>query len=203
MGTDGTRYIGKDSILEDILETQTNYSNHSLVLYSDPADFRYLYLNYIKRTLQSSNEIVLMLPYYDAETDIISNLENTGIDINKYKKEGSIVIVQSKKAHYSLNQEFVGVMIMIKMLLSRLDKLQKAGISIISDTGLFFHTNKLEDLIKCEAELLSSINDIRVKVLCFYSKSDFDMLTEHRMQDIYSRHMIIKLLIYLYRLLSS
>jgi len=183
MGTDGTRYIDKDSILEDILETQTNYSNHSLILYSDPADFRYLYLNYIKRSLQSLNEIVLMLPYYDAETDIISNLENTGIDINKYKKEGSIVIVQSKKAHYGLNQEFVGVMIMVKMLLSRLDKLQKAGISIISDTGLFFHTNKLEDLIKSEAELLSSINDIRVKVLCFYNKSDFDMLTEHRIQE--------------------
>ena len=183
MRTDGTRYIDKDSILEDILETQTDYSNHSLILYSDPADFRYLYLNYIKRSLQSLNEIVLMLPYYHAETDIISNLENTGIDINKYKKEGSIVIVQSKKAHYGLNQEFVGVMIMIKMLLSRLDKLQKAGISIISDTGLFFHTNKVEDLIKCEAELLSSINDIRVKVLCFYNKSDFDILTEHRMQE--------------------
>ena len=183
MRTDGTRYIDKDSILEDILETQTNYSNHSLILYSDPADFRYLYLKYIKRSLQSLNEIVLMLPYYDAEKDIINNLGNTGIDINKYKKEGSIVIVQSKKAHYGLNQEFVGVMIMIKMLLSRLDKLQKAGISIISDTGLFFHTNKLEDLIKCEAELHSSINDIRVKVLCFYNKSDFDMLTEHRMQE--------------------
>ena len=97
MGTHANRYIDKDSILEDVLETQTTYGNHILILYSDPADFRYVYLNYIKRSLQSLNEIVLMLPYYHAETDIISNLRNTGIDINRYKKEGSIVIVQSKK----------------------------------------------------------------------------------------------------------
>ena len=182
MRTDGTRYIDKDSILEDILETQTNYSNHSLILYSDPADFRYLYLNYIKRSLQSLNEIVLMLPYYDSVIDIVNNLRSTGIDIDKYKKEGSIVIVQSEKAHYSLYQEFVGVMIMTKMLLRRLDKLGKAGISIISDMGLFFHRNKLEDLTKCETELMSSLNNIKIKVWCCYNKSDFDMLIEHEMR---------------------
>ena len=55
--------------------------------------------------------------------------------------------------------------------------------------GLFFHTNKLEDLIECEAELLSSINDIRVKVLCFYNKSDFDiLLIEHMQEDLFKSH---------------
>jgi len=86
MGTDATRYVDKDSILEDVLETQTTYGKHSLILYSDLADFRYLYLNCIKRSLQSLNEIVLMLPYYHAVTDIINNLRNTGIDVDKYKK---------------------------------------------------------------------------------------------------------------------
>lgn len=43
--------------------------------------------------------------------------------------------------------------------------------------------NKFEDLIKCETELLSSINDIKVKVLCCYNRSDFDMSIEHRMQE--------------------
>ena len=73
---------------------------------------------------------------------------------------------------------------MTKMLLRRVDKLGKAGITIISDMGLFFHPNKFEeDLIKCETELLSSINDIKVKVLCCYNRSDFDMSIEHRMQE--------------------
>ena len=77
---------------------------------------------------------------------------------------------------------------MTKMLLRRLDKLQKAGLSIISDTGLFFGTNKLDDLIKYEAELLSSINDIKAKVLCFYNKSDFDILIEHMQEDLFKSH---------------
>ncbi|HYZ50464.1 MAG TPA: MEDS domain-containing protein, partial [Nitrososphaeraceae archaeon] len=179
---DTNRYVDRDSMLDDILETQNIYSNHILILYSDLADFRYLYLNYIKRSLQSLNEIVLMLPYYDSVIDIVNNLRSTGIDIDKYKKEGSIIIVQSEKAHYSLNQEFVGVMIMTKMLLRRLDKLGKAGISIISDMGLFFHTNKLEDLTKCETELMSSVNNTKLKVWCCYNKSDFDMLIEHEMR---------------------
>jgi hypothetical protein len=55
-------------------------------------------------------------------------------------------------------------------------------LAAIIDMGLFFHTNKLEDLIKCETELLSSINDIKVKVLCCYNKSDFDMLIGYLMQ---------------------
>ena len=49
--------------------------------------------------------------------------------------------------------------------------------------GLFFHTNKLEDLIKYETELLLSIKHIKVKALCCYNKSDFDTLPEHRMQE--------------------
>jgi hypothetical protein len=182
MGTDTTRYVDRDSMLDDILETQTLYGNHTLILYSDVADFRHLYLNYIKKTLQSLNEMVLMLPYYDTVIDIVNNLRSTGIDIDKYKKEGSLVIVQSEKAHYSLSQEFVGVMIMTKMLLRRLDKLGKAGITIISDMGLFFHRNKLEDLTKCEMELMSSVNNIKVKVWCCYNKSDFDMLSEPQMR---------------------
>jgi hypothetical protein len=59
-------------------------------------------------------------------TNIINNLRNTGIDIDKYKKEGSVVVVQSKEAYYGLSEEFVGVTIMAKMLLRRGHKPQKA-----------------------------------------------------------------------------
>jgi hypothetical protein len=102
-------------------------------LYSELANFEYLYLNYIKRSLELLNEIVLILPHHYAVTDIINNLRNTGIDIDKYKKEGSIVVVQPKKAYYNLSPEFVGVIIMTKMLLGRAGKLGKAGVTVISD----------------------------------------------------------------------
>jgi hypothetical protein len=68
----------------------------------------------MQKSLESLNEIVLILTHYHCIADVLNSLTNTGIDIDKYKKEGSIVVVQSKKAYYSLTQEFVGVMIMTK-----------------------------------------------------------------------------------------
>ena len=117
-------------MLEHVI--QTKYGEHSIILYLELANFEYLYLNYIKRSLESVNEIVLILGDHPV-TNIINNLRNTGIDIDKYKKEGSAVVVQSKKAYYALSQEFVGVTIMAKMLLRRAHKLHKAGLTVISD----------------------------------------------------------------------
>jgi MEDS: MEthanogen/methylotroph, DcmR Sensory domain len=153
-----------------------------LILYSDLANFEYLYQNYIKRSLESLNEIILISTHYYPVTNIIDSLRNTGVDIDKYKKEGLIVVVESKKAYYSLSQEFVGIMIMTKMLLRRADKLGKTGVTIISDMGLFLHTNRIDDLIKCERGLLSSIRDMKVKVLCCYNRSDFEVFIEYQMQ---------------------
>jgi len=180
MENDSTRHLDKNAMLEDII--QTKYGDHSLILYSDLANFEYLYQNYIKRSLESLNEIILISTHYHPVTNIIDSLRNIGVDIDKYKKEGLIVVVESKKAYYSLSQEFVGIMIMTKMLLRRADKLGKTGVTIISDMGLFLHTNRIDDLIKCERGLLSSIRDMKVKVLCCYNRSDFEVFIEYQMQ---------------------
>ena len=71
---------------------------------------------------------------------------------------------------------------MTKMLLRRADKLGKTGVTIISDMGLFLHTNRIDDLIKCERGLLSSIRDMKMKVLCCYNRSDFEVFIEYQMQ---------------------
>jgi MEDS: MEthanogen/methylotroph, DcmR Sensory domain len=169
--------------------TQTKYGDHNLILYSDLATLEYTYLNYIKRSLESLNEIILVLPHYHCVADVINSITNTSIDIDKYKKEGSLVVVQSKKAYYSLTHEFVGVMIMTKMLIQRADKLGKAGVTVISDMGLFFNLNKIDDLTKYETELSSSICNTKAKVLCCYSKSDFELFIEHqRQQNLLKAH---------------
>ena len=130
MEKDDTRYYNKNAMLEHVI--QTKYGHHSMILYSELTNIEYSYLDYIKRSLESLNEIVLILVHHPV-TNIINNLRNTGLDIDKYKKEGSAVVVQSKKAYYGLSQEFVGVTIMAKMLLRRVHKLEKAGLTVISD----------------------------------------------------------------------
>jgi lipid A disaccharide synthetase len=78
---------------------------------------------------------------------------------------------------------------MTKMLIQRADKLGKAGVTVISDMGLFFNLNKIDDLIKYETELSSSICNTKAKVLCCYSKSDFELFIEHqRQQNLLKAH---------------
>lgn len=174
------KYVKESGMMEEI--TKIKYGDHALILYSDLTTLEYVYLNYTKSSLESLNEIILILPYYHSVADVLNIVTSNGINIDRYKKEGSIIVVESKKAYYSLTQEFVGIIIMTKMLLRRADKMRKAGVTVLSDMGLFFDMNKIDDLTKYELELLSSIFNMKVKVLCGYNKSDFELLIKHQRQ---------------------
>jgi hypothetical protein len=78
-------------------------------------------------------------------------------------------------------------MIMIRMLLGRSNKLAKNGLTIISDMGIFF-PNRIEDLIKHETEISTSIQDLRVKIYCVYNKLDFESIREEQRQLLDGNH---------------
>jgi hypothetical protein len=81
---------------------------------------------------------------------------------------------------------------MIKMLLQRSNKLGKSGLTIFSDMGLFFHQNRIDDLIKHETRLFCSssfsICHNKMKIFCCYTVIDFDLLTENQKQDLLNGH---------------
>jgi hypothetical protein len=186
MENDSLKNVGKSHILERIM--QCKFGAHNLILYSDITTLAQIYSNYSKSSLESLDEIVLILPHYHSIADLLNDLTNNGINIDKCKKEGSILVVESKKGYYSLTDKFVGVVIMTKMLLRRANKLGKAGVTVISDMGLFFDLDRIDDLIKYETELSSSIYDMKVKVLCGYNKTDFERLREHQRQHLLNLH---------------
>ena len=186
MENNNLRKRDRNQILESIMNSK--FGEHNIVLYSDVSTLPYLYSHYSKRSSESSNEIVLILPHYQAITDVLHALKNSGIDLDRTKKEGSIVVVESKKAYYSLIDQFVGIMIMVEMLLQRAKKLNKMGITVISDMGLFFHLDRLDDLIKWETELSSSIYAKKVRIICNYSQTDFGRLNEKQRQHLLESH---------------
>jgi hypothetical protein len=81
---------------------------------------------------------------------------------------------------------------MIKMLLQRSNKLGKSGLTVFSDMGLFFHQNRIDDLIKHETRLFCSssfsIYHKKMKIFCCYNVIDFDLLTENQKQDLLNGH---------------
>jgi hypothetical protein len=119
-------------------------------------------------------------------------LKNTGLDVQKYRSEGSLIIVESKKGYFGLTNELVDLMIMINMLLQRLIKLGKSGLTIFSDKAPFFHYSRIDDLIKHEAGLLMSLKSSkynnRMKTFCCYNTKDFESLTEYQKQMLIDNH---------------
>ncbi len=83
---------------------------------------------------------------------------------------------------------FVGIIIMVKMLLRQSESLGKNGVMVISDTGLFFHLNRIEDLILYEKEIFSSASNLNVKIICAYNILDFVRLNDEQKQLLQSSH---------------
>jgi hypothetical protein len=100
--------------------------------------------------------------------------------------------VESKKGYFGLTNELVDLMIMINMLLQRLIKLGKRGLTIFSDKALFFHYNRIGDLIKHEAGLLMSLTSSKynnkMKTFCCYNMKDFESLTDYQKQMLIENH---------------
>ena len=75
-------------------------------------------------------------------------VKNIGVDVEKYKLQGLLVIVEAKKGYFSLTNELVDITIMIKMLFQHSNKLGKSGFKFISDMGLFFHRPRVKWPVK-------------------------------------------------------
>jgi hypothetical protein len=137
---------------------QSSFGEHNLILYRDYVTLNNILLEYCRTTLESLNGMVLFLPYNESVSNIFHALKNINLDVQKHKLQGSLVIVEAKKGYFSLTNELVDLMIMIKMLLQRSDKLGKSGLTVFSDMGLFFIDNRIDDLIKHETGLFLSLS---------------------------------------------
>jgi hypothetical protein len=166
---------------------QGQFGIHNLLLYTNRDTLRNICSNYCKAALDSSSEIVLILTHFDSVKDWMSYLKDTGIHVDKHKNDGSLIVIETKKGFFSLLNDFVGIMIMIRMLLTRAHKIGKKGLTVIIDMGVFF-PDRLEDIIKHETEISASIQDLRVKVFCNYNKLDFEGLTEKQRQLLLNNH---------------
>jgi hypothetical protein len=171
---------------------QSKFGEHNLILYEDYDTLYNIRLDYCKTTLESLNEMVLLLSNNVSIGNFYLGLKNTGLDVQKYRSEGSLIIVESKKGYFGLTNELVDLMIMINMLLQRLIKLGKSGLTIFSDKALFFHYSRIDDLIKHEAGLLMSLKSSkynnRMKTFCCYNTKDFESLTEYQKQMLIDNH---------------
>ncbi|MDF2769020.1 MAG: hypothetical protein K0S91_1855, partial [Nitrososphaeraceae archaeon] len=94
---------------------QAESGAHYIIVYYDLMTLRQIYAGYIKTQLEDNNELVLILPYYETTEKVRSvlsgenNSSNGGciIDVRKYEKEGSLMIIDSADAYFSSDTDLM------------------------------------------------------------------------------------------------
>jgi MEDS: MEthanogen/methylotroph, DcmR Sensory domain len=200
-------------ILEHLINTE--YGAHSIIVYPNIQTLRETYSKYVKRQLEDNNEIVVILPYYETTdkvrktlTDgfvtiadgndaaaVNNNESNNVIDVGKYEKEGSLMIIDSVKGYFGSDSDYEGedrLMSFFKQLVKKAESLGKDGVSVIADLGSFYHhqsTNATEKLFEHELSLPSKYEGMKFKGFCVYHKADFDKrFTEEQKQKLLDHH---------------
>ena len=204
---------GVSETLDALKQSQTG--THCIFVYPDLKVLGQILLHYAKVQLEEENQIVLILPYYQS-TDMIRNIlsaeeedkynnnnnnKNAGIDVRKYEKEGSLIIVDSLKGYfyYSKQQDDIGVvsvhndddnndnnannidlMSFIEVLIRHAERHHKDGVTILADMGSFYHyyyhNNSSTRIINYEKSLPIKYDDngMKLKAFCLYHQSDFE-----------------------------
>lgn len=158
---------------------QAEYGAHYIIVYYDMMTLRQLYTGYIKTQLEYNNELVLILPYYETTETVRSVLsenhssnEGSIIDVRKYEKEGSLIIIDSAEAYFTSNNN---LMSFVEKLAKQAQTSGRNGISVIADLASFYYFNRIDKLIEYEMSLPTKYDDkMKLKGFCFYHQEDFD-----------------------------
>jgi DcmR-like sensory protein len=159
---------------------------HALVLYPDLLTLRELYSFYARSALADS-EIVLILPYLETVGNVkrILSEDSANIDVGKYEKEQSLLIMDSLKGYFGLQEG------LIPFLIQTADFAKKSGksLSVLSDMGSFFYYDKKDDLLQYEMSLPSKYEKMNLKGFCAYHQRDFDKrFSEKERQELINHH---------------
>jgi heme exporter protein D len=159
---------------------------HALILYPDLLTLRELYSFYVKSALGDS-EIVLILPYLETVGNVkrILSEDSENIDVRKYEKNQSLLIMDSLKGYFGLQEG------LIPFLIQTAEFAKKSGksLSVLSDMGSFFYYDKKDDLLQYEMALPSRYEKMNLKGFCAYHQRDFDKrFSEKERQDLITHH---------------
>lgn len=194
--------------LDSIKESQAG--THCLMVYPDLVTLRAIYSQYTKIQLECNNEIVLILPYYETPDTVrlvlsgrnsyddnsnTNPFEYSGVDVSKYEKEGSLMIIDSLKGYFppegqsnyyyydddnnNINNNIRGgldFMSFIYILLKQAERRRKDGVTVLADLGSFYHhhSHGNQKLIEYEKSLPKIYDNMNLKGFCLYHQKDFE-----------------------------
>jgi hypothetical protein len=161
---------------------------HYIVIYPDLRALREIYSHYIKTAIEENNEVVVMISHYESADNFKrilsstnSNNSTAGVNPDKYEKEGSLVILDSK-SFFDLDYNSF-----IKNLLNRAKSMNRNDVCILVDNRLLFDLRRIKEFIQNETSMPVKF-DINLKRICMVLRQDFDTLTEEQKRKLLTHH---------------
>ena len=168
---------------------KSSFGAHFLVIYPDMSTLREMYSRYVKFALSDEgNEIVLILPFLETVDNVRRILSDTSadIDVSKYEKEQSLLIMDSLKGYFGMQN---GLIPFVIQTIKYATTSGKSGLSVLADMGSFFYYDKKDDLLQYEIALPLKYKNMNLKGFCVYHKMDFDRrLTDKERQLLMEEH---------------
>ena len=90
-----------DEILQHML--QSSHREHNMLVYPHLDALRDIYSRYCKSQLETGKEIVVHLPTYENIPSVRRVLTNTGLDVDRFEIDESLVILDSVKGYFESN----------------------------------------------------------------------------------------------------
>ncbi len=171
----------------DILQhmLQSKHREHNMLVYPHLDVLRNIYSRYSKSQLETGKEIVVHLPTYENIPSVRRVLTNTGLDVDRFETDESLVILDSVKGYFESNHDILS---MFEMLAKRAESEKDGGCSVISDMGSFSFLNKEKELLDYERSLPLRFSSMKCKGFCCYHQANFDRLSEDQKEQLFEHH---------------
>ena len=106
MGQNLVMNLHVDEALDHI--NQAEYGGHYIIIYPDLIRLRKLYSMYIHKQIEVNNEMILINPFYettDSVRQVLSQYNTPGLDVSKYEKEKSLMIIDSLAEYFGPQED--------------------------------------------------------------------------------------------------
>jgi hypothetical protein len=160
---------------------------HAMLIYNDISSLREIYCSLSKESLQSRNNVMIILYHYETGTSIRIALREFDIDVDRFEEDRSLIIRDADGILFRPNLD--SVMHYLKSLELLAINCGKSGIDIIIEMGSFKHFGKEQELLQCEMEFNNISTGSRSSILCCYHEKDIKAFDPNIIEEIHKFHL--------------
>lgn len=162
---------------------ESAFGEHNMLVYRDLDALRELYCAYCHARLPS--EIVLIVTHYETPGRVRQNLQDCGVDVEKYERDGSLTVVDSVRGYQFGDTS--GVLKLARSLAQRAEKEGRQGVCAFGDLGSFLMFDRPAELVQYEVSIPHRL-DLKLKTFCSYHSADYGRLEPGQRQVIKESH---------------